>query len=291
MPTRDEDRPQAADHAPRALAEFASDCARCTGLCCTALPYRRSREFAADKPAGRPCHHLGGDFGCRIHARLRADGWPGCTEFECFGAGPKATSRFAGRAWGDPTRPETADSPQAVAQFETFLTLRPLQEARFHLRTLPRAGLPARLRRDVAELDAQASELADSLDLTAAAVGALRERVGRVLREVSAHLRGSTTDGPAHAPADHSGRRWRGRDLTDADLRGSLLIAADLRSARLTRTDLLGADLRDADVRGADLSQALFLTQPQLNAAVGDERTRVPAHLRAPAHWTSGAAA
>ncbi|WP_068430936.1 pentapeptide repeat-containing protein [Piscicoccus intestinalis] len=209
MPTRDEHGPRDADHAsrdtPPDLAEFASDCARCTGLCCTALPYRRSREFAADKPAGRPCPHLGGDFGCRIHARLRAGGWPGCTEFECFGAGPKTVSLFAGRAWGDPMRPETADSPRAAAQFETFLALRPLQEARFHLR-------------------------------------------------------------------------------------GNLLIAADLRRARLTRTDLLGADLRDADVRGADLSQALFLTQPQLNAAVGDGRTRVPTHLRHPAHWAAGAA-
>lgn len=292
MPTRDEHRPRDAGHALPDLAEFASDCARCTGLCCTALPYRRSREFAADKPAGRPCPHLGGDFGCRIHARLRADGWPGCTEFECFGAGPKAVSRVAGQAWGDPTRPETAASPQAAAQFETFLALRPLQEARFHLRTLPRAGLPAELRRHVAELDARASELADSGELTAAAAGALRERVSGVLRDASAHLRGADiAAASASAPADHSGRRWRARDLTDADLRGALLIATDLRRARLTRTDLLGADLRDADVRGADLSQSLFLTQPQLNAAIGDEHTRIPAHLRRPAHWGSGTAA
>src|SRR3954452_11012900 len=46
--------------------------------------------------------------------------------------------------------------------------------------------------------------------------------------------------------------------------------AADLRGA-----DLLGADLRGADLRGADLTDALFLTRTQVQAAVGDDGTRV----------------
>jgi len=47
------------------------------------------------------------------------------------------------------------------------------------------------------------------------------------------------------------------------------------------------ADLRGALVAGADLRHALFVTQPQLDAARGDAETRVPAHLRRPSHWSA----
>ena len=56
----------------------------------------------------------------------------------------------------------------------------------------------------------------------------------------------------------------------------------------LDRSDLLGADLRDTDVSGADLSTALFLTQPQLNAARGSATTLLPTHLRRPVSWLVG---
>jgi hypothetical protein len=38
-------------------------------------------------------------------------------------------------------------------------------------------------------------------------------------------------------------------------------------------------------VRGTDMSGCLFLTQPQVEAAVGDAATRIPAVLTRPAHW------
>ena len=90
--------------------------------------------------------------------------------------------------------------------------------------------------------------------------------------------------GPRRA-ADLVGARLRGADLRAADLRGALLVAADLREADLRTADLLGADLRDADLRGSDLREALFLTRPQVAAARGDRRTRLPAGLARPAGW------
>jgi uncharacterized protein YjbI with pentapeptide repeats len=51
--------------------------------------------------------------------------------------------------------------------------------------------------------------------------------------------------------------------------------------------DLLGADLRDTDLRGCDLSTALFLTQPQVNGALGDPATTLPEGLSRPARWKS----
>ena len=75
-------------------------------------------------------------------------------------------------------------------------------------------------------------------------------------------------------------------DLRGCSFRGALLIGADLGGADLTDADLLGTDLRGTDVRGADLSTALFLTQPQVNAAVGDTATSLPDGLARPGHWT-----
>jgi uncharacterized protein YjbI with pentapeptide repeats len=79
----------------------------------------------------------------------------------------------------------------------------------------------------------------------------------------------------------------QGADLHGISLRGAYLLGANLRAADLSRTDLLGADLRGADVHGADLRTSLFLTQPQLDAAVGDGATSVPEWLTRPRHWSS----
>ena len=53
----------------------------------------------------------------------------------------------------------------------------------------------------------------------------------------------------------------------------------------MRETDLIGADLRDADLRGANLTGSIFLTQVQVNSAIGDMHTQLPASLRHPAHW------
>lgn len=88
--------------------------------------------------------------------------------------------------------------------------------------------------------------------------------------------------------ADLMGRNLRSRRLCGADLRGAYLIAADLRDSDLSDADLLGADLRDARLEGADLSKALYLTQPQLNAARGSRATLLPSDLAKPPHWHNG---
>ncbi|MBW4094417.1 MAG: pentapeptide repeat-containing protein [Acidobacteria bacterium] len=61
-----------------------------------------------------------------------------------------------------------------------------------------------------------------------------------------------------------------------------------LRDTDLSGVDLLGADFRDARIDGADLSLALYLTQPQLNAASGNQRTLLPTDLEMPSHWNKG---
>ena len=124
-------------------------------------------------------------------------------------------------------------------------------------------------------------------DLLALDLPAHRAGVSELLSEVSALVRAGVGGGRKknRRGADLIGARLRGADLVGADLRGGYLIGADLSGADLRRADLIGADLRDANLAGADLTGAIFVTQAQLNAALGDQVTKIPNGLARPSHW------
>ena len=252
--------------APDERLAMRPDCGACAGLCCVALPFARSADFALDKPAGMPCVHLGGDDRCGIHARLRSEGFAGCTVFDCLGAGQRVTQEtFGGASWRD--GPATA-----APMFEAFATMRVLHELLWYL-SEARLRAPVPLRADATALraDIEGYVAADATTLAGLDIGALRAAAGPLLEQVSAAVRGPRP-GADLRRRDLVGQDLRRRDLVGADLRGALLIGADLRGLDLTHTDLLGADLRAADVRGADLREALFLVAPQVAAARGDGR-------------------
>jgi hypothetical protein len=88
--------------------------------------------------------------------------------------------------------------------------------------------------------------------------------------------------------------------LIEANLRGATLIDADLSDARLEKADLCGANLCNAKLAyatlngarldaamlcGADLRHARGLTQAQIDRALGDRRTALPASLTMPRGW------
>ncbi|GAA2446798.1 pentapeptide repeat-containing protein [Streptomyces macrosporus] len=270
----------------RSRPDLRADCGDCFALCCVALPFTASADFAVDKEAGRPCANLREDFRCGIHARLRREGFSGCTVFDCFGAGQKVSRiTFGGRDW-------RRDPRTARRMFAVFPIVRQLHELMWYLADAlerPRARpLHGDLRRALEDVDrltrGSAEELAE-LD-----VAEVRHRVDELLLRTSARVRAAVPGRRRnHRRADLVGAGLRGADLRGADLRGAWLIAADLGGADLRTADLIGADFRDADLRGADLTGSLFLTQAQLNAARGDERTRLPAGFTRPAHWASSA--
>lgn len=244
---------------------------------------------------------LADDFGCSIHDRLRDVGYPGCTTYDCFGAGQHVVQHtFAGSDWR--SAPESA-----AVVFEVFGVMRGLHELLWYLleardlvaRTVvsddpPTAGSPTK----GGERDDLASALRRAIERTEELTGASAERLERfdldghrqrtvpLLRRVSELVRSAVPGSRAdRRGADLVGADLRGADLAGADLRGALLLGADLRGADLHLTDLTGADLRAADIRGTDLSTVLFATQPQVDATRGDERTLLPAALAAPSHW------
>jgi hypothetical protein len=262
------------------LHDLRADCSRCFALCCVAPPFARSSEFAIDKPAGVPCPNLAVDHRCTIHERLRPEGFAGCAAFDCFGAGQRlAQQTFDGRDWR--THREVVEP-----MMDAFPVMRHLHELLWYL--LEAASWPA------------AAPISDALDdavrrvdsaaalpptpLAEVDVPTLRAESAPLLREASALARAGLA-GWDQSDADLMGADLRAADLVGADLRGSYLLGAQLRGVDLRLTDLLGADLRGADVRGARLSEALFVTQVQLNVARGDLATTIPERLTRPGHW------
>jgi hypothetical protein len=275
--------------------------------------FTRSADFAISKPAGQPCPNLGPDSRCAIHAGLRDRGFPGCAAYDCFGAGQQTVQvTFGGRDW--------RSSPGLAAQmFAAFGVMRQLSELRWHLvqaSELLSPGGPAGSLSAIGALREELSgalraaqryasgtpEMLINLDITAH-----RDAVSELLRRVSATVRAAFAPGgpdlrgadlagadlrptaPLAASQGGAGPRGAGQgeaSLRGASLRGALLIGADLTGADLAWADVTGADLRGARVGGADLSGALFLSRNQAGSANGDARTRLPATLPRPAHWT-----
>jgi uncharacterized protein YjbI with pentapeptide repeats len=253
-----------------------------------ALPYAASADFAYDKPAGRPCRHLDA-FSCTLHAELPERGFPGCTVFDCLGAGQQITQHtYDGVTWRD--RPDLAGEI-----FAAFLIMRQLQELRWYLRQADRGDQPLEVRRRVRRWADRTGALTQQApeELLQCDVAGHRAAVDEVLSEVSRRVRKEavravpdTTARPRSTRrADLVGARLAGIDLRGCDFRGALLLGADLRRCDLRGADLIGADLRAADLRGADLSTALYVTEPQVTAARGDGDTRLPAELRRPPRW------
>jgi len=257
---------------PEAAPSLVADCGQCFALCCVLLPFSAVSGFGMDKPGGTPCPNLAADDRCGIHATLRRDGWSGCVTFDCFGAGQQVSQvTYRGVSWrGHDNLGEMA---------AVLSVMRVLHEMLTHLTEVGRRSpdpVASELAAEVVRMTGGGpNELLD-LDLDH-----LHDRVGAALEAASARLR----SGPDLRGRDLAGRDLRTDDLRDASLRSTLLIAADLRDQALGRADLLGADLRDADLRGADLGAALFLSQSQLNAAIGDAHTVIPRSLARPAHW------
>jgi uncharacterized protein YjbI with pentapeptide repeats len=266
-----------------------ADCTNCFGLCCIALAFEKSADFAIDKDAGEPCINLQEDFRCGIHSRLRESGFKGCTVYECFGAGQKLSQvSFEGRSWR-----QTPDARNLM--FALLPVMRQLHELLWYLNeamempeTRPIRDALVRAYDETERITEGSPEEVRSVD-----VASHRDRVNALLSRTSELVRTSSISeaqvskrshkiGPG---ADLMGAQLSEQDLRGSNLRGACLIAADLSGADLRAVDLIGADLRDSNLSGADLTTSFFLTQSQLNSAKGDPATRLPPSLTRPAHW------
>ncbi|MFX3624972.1 MAG: pentapeptide repeat-containing protein [Ectobacillus sp.] len=274
------------------LNQLSADCEQCFGLCCVALPYAKSADFAFDKAGGIPCKHLQGDYRCSIHKDLRTKGFRGCTVYECFGAGQKVSQvTYKGKDWRE--HPESAKE-----MFDVFPIMQQIYEM---LRYLKEALSLAETRPIHQDLENAVKETARLTDLSPEAILQLdvpshRAKVNDLLLQTSELVRAKAKrEKHPRKPykmnrrSDLIGANLRDANLRGANLRGALLIAANLQGADLRAADLIGADLRDANLRGANLMGSIFLTQAQVNSANGDIHTKLPPSVSMPKHWLNEA--
>ena len=263
-------------------AGLQADCANCFGLCCVALPFTASADFAFDKKENKPCVNLKDNFQCGIHAKLRKTGMAGCAVYDCFGAGQKVSQVvFNGRNW--------RDNPQDSQQmFSVFPIVRALHELLWYLNeALDRTQNQAIYQELKSAIDkVERSTYMDSSALLRINLSQVRTEVNILLQRVSELERGKIPGlKKNYRGADLIGAKLCQAHLAGADLRGAYLIGADLTGANLRTADMIGTDLRGADLSGADLTDSLFLTQFQVNAARGNVTTILPPFLSRPDHW------
>jgi uncharacterized protein YjbI with pentapeptide repeats len=268
------------------LNHLKADCENCFGLCCVALPYAKSADFAFDKDGGSPCSNLQADYRCGIHSSLREKGFRGCTVYECFGAGQKVSLvTYKGKDWRE--HPGTAKE-----MFEVFPIIQQLHEMLYYLNEALSLEATKPIHKEL-QIAIDETENLTSLSpksIMALNVPAHRANINVLLIQTSELVREeySAKKTKISRGSDLLGAKLRRADLKGANLRGALLIAADLREADLRMTDLIGADLRDTNLSGANLTGSIFLTQAQVNSANGDIHTKLPDHLTTPGHWTKG---
>jgi hypothetical protein len=266
--------------APGAPVPLRADCSSCAALCCVVPAFVRSAQFAITKPAGVACPNLDA-YRCTIHADLRDRGFGGCVAYDCFGAGQRVTATvLAGRDWRRDRR-----ALDEVA--EALPWARRWHEVAWYLDEAGRLPAAAGLRDALVGARDAALELAllGPRDRRSADAEAQHADMVQLLRRASDLARAGYPERRELRGASLVAARLVGVDLAGADLRGAALLGADLRRSTLAGADLTGADLRGADLREADLRGALFVTQSQLETAVGDGRTRLPVGLRRPGHW------
>jgi len=260
-----------------------ADCTNCFGLCCVALPYAKSADFAFNKDGGTPCQNLQVDYRCSIHKNLRSEGFKGCTVYECFGAGQKVSQiTYKGMDWRH-------NPGSAKEMFDVFPLMQQLHEMLCYLQEALSLEEAKPLHTELLSvfektenLTIQEPSVILSLDISEH-----RATVNDLLLQTSELVRSkvNNTNQKVKRGSNFIGAKMRRANLRGANLRGVLLIAADLREADLRDCDFIGADLRDADLSGANLAGSFFLTQAQINSAKGDIHTKVPEGLKKPEHW------
>ncbi|MFS0864416.1 pentapeptide repeat-containing protein [Fredinandcohnia sp. 179-A 10B2 NHS] len=266
------------------VKSISADCENCFGLCCVALPFAKSADFAIDKDGGTPCRNLNSNYRCDIHQNLRHKGYKGCTVYECFGAGQKVSQiTYNGNDWRE--YPETANE-----MFNVFPIMQQLHEILYYLFE----ALSIKEAEPIYEELRMAIDKTEELtirkpeDILSLHVSDHRTTINKLLLQVSELVRSRVNrKTKGRKRIEYIGAKLKGADLSGTDFRGSLLIAADLRNADLRKCDFIGADMRDANLSGANLSGSIFLTQAQVNAANGDSNTKLPSTLKRPQHWLS----
>lgn len=265
--------------------DLKSDCINCFGLCCVALPYGKSADFPFNKDGGSPCRNLCSNNLCSIHDQLREQGFRGCVSYECFGAGQIVSqSIYNGKDWRE-------DAEHAEEMFAVFPLVQQLHEMLWYLKQAMTLKETQSIQTSIQMIFEETVELTvkKPKEILEIDIVAHRGKVNALLVETSNMYRSdiniNVEKKRIRKDVDFLGANLKGLNLQGADFRGKLMIASNLSNSDLRKADFIGADLRDANLSGADLTDVLFLTQSQVNSAIGDNHTKIPSYIERPSHW------
>ena len=262
------------------ISKLKIDCKKCSGLCCVALYCTKTDGFPANKEAGTPCKHLDSDFCCKIHSRLADKNYKGCLAYDCFGAGQRTTQLYLqDGTW-------KASSEQKGKLFQIFMIVYQLHQMLWYLVEAFTLTSDELLKSTIDLLISESEQMVQQpmdhiamLDLSE-----YRLNVNNVLKQISTDISSNDTSNQFHG-LNYLGRNFKKANLDKKNFSMSFMIAANLSGCSLWKTNFLGADLRDANIKNADLSNSIFLTQMQINSAIGNSNTKIPINLTRPATW------
>lgn len=264
------------------LETLAINCEECCGICCAALYYTKMDGFPEDKAAGKPCGNLRDDFKCSIHNKLMECKLKGCIAYDCFGAGQKVTQAiYGGLDW-------KKNLKLAEQMFQVFLTVFELHQMLWYL---IQAGMNSSDDVLTNHIDHLIEENVKMTELSAEELFRLdlepyRSQVNQVLKETCNLVYNNTqSSSDKQHSGNYMGKNFKKQNLDGKDFSMTLLIAANLEGCSLNAANFLGADMRDTNLKNTDLTKSLFLTQMQINTAMGNKNTRLPEYLNMPETW------
>jgi len=256
------------------------DCKKCSGLCCVALYCTKTDGFPANKEAGTPCKHLNSDFSCKIHSRLADNNYKGCLAYDCFGAGQRTTQLYL------PDGTWETNSEQKDKLFQVFMIVYQLHQMLWYLVEAFTLTSNELLRSTIDSLISENEQMLQQPMDHIAMLGLpeYRSNVNNVLKQISTGISANDTSSQING-LNYLGKNFKKANLDRKNFSMSLMIAANFSGCSLKNTNFLGADLRDANIKNADLSKSIFLTQMQINSAIGNSNTKIPINLTRPATW------
>jgi len=256
------------------------DCKKCSGLCCVALYCTKTDGFPANKEAGTPCKYLDTDFRCKIHSGLADKNYKGCLAYDCFGAGQRTTQLYL------PDGTWKTNSEQEDKLFKIFISVYQLHQMLWYLAeaftlTSDELLIPT-IELLISENEQMVQQSMDHIAMPD--LSEYRLKVNKVLKQISTEISANASSNQIHG-INYLGKNFKKANLDRKNFSMSLMIAADFSGCSLRKTNFLGADLRDANIKNTDLSKSIFLTQMQLNSAIGNSNTKIPINLSRPATW------
>lgn len=264
------------------LSSLHIDCAACSGLCCVALFFMKADGFPENKVSGKACSHLKKDFCCDIHQELSSKKMRGCLSYDCFGAGQKTTQSYSSNVdW-------QSYPQQKEAIFDTYTKMFQIHQMRWYLVEAQLLISAKSLSQEVNALlldNIQISNMKPDeiirFDLTI-----YQNKVNSLLRKVMEFVAiQHHFKVVPNRKMNQIGKNFKGMDLSGSDFSTTLLIGANFQNSNLYGVNFIGADIRGANFANADLSEAIFLTQGQLNSALGNLSTKLPPMLEYPNSW------